>query len=291
MHLPTTTRIRATNSIILLCLLTIGGASAVDGHPRALVEFSDAAAGDSTCIQVGEELEYAVSYSFFSIGTVRFKILGKGVSNGRPIFKAQARIESNPGLSWLTEVHIQFYGEIDDSIFSHYWISEDSSKAGIGYHSLTFNYPDQYVVYRKGNISSSGNNKLDELDTVEVKRREEDGLSLFYYAREHARQVKQDTVSTFIDNKEAKTYIDFQNKIKDVDIDAVDYPVATVYFEGHADFVGVAGLTGGFRGWFSNDAARIPIVARLNVWIGSIKVELKSWTRPGWTPPKFTETH
>jgi len=51
----------------------------------------------------------------------------------------------------------------------------------------------------------------------------------------------------------------------------------------------VFGLTGGFSGQFSNDNARIPIIARMNVILGSIKVELKSWKREGWRPPKFVE--
>jgi hypothetical protein len=290
-HKLTTTRIIATVSISLIGLLFLGGAVFKGAKPEASADTLGVTPPDTaTCIQVGEELEYAVSYSFFSVGTVRFKILGKGVRDGRPIFKALARIESNPSLSWLTEVHIRFYAEIDDSVFSHYWISEDSSKSGIDYHSLTFDYPDHHVIYQKGNIDPSGLNKIDELDTVAVTTPVEDGLSLFYYARERLRQAKQDTVLTFIDNVEKKAYIDFQNKIEDVEIDAVKYPIETVYFDGHADFVGVVGLTGGFRGWFSNDAARIPIMARLNVWIGSIKVELKSWNRPGWVPPRYTES-
>ncbi len=292
MRVRATTRILATFAITLVSLLLVGGAVSKDRNCNAsAAPLRQSFPGEPTCIQVGEELEYAVSYSFFSIGTVRFKILDKGVRNGRPIFKTQAIIESNPSLSWLTEVHIRFYGETDDSVFSHYWISEDSSKSGINYHSLNFDYADRHVVYQKGNVSASGVKRTDELDTVAVTRREEDGLSLFYYAREHVRQIKQDTVPTFIDNQEKQTYINFQNKVEDVDIDAVKYPVETVFFDGHADFVGVAGLTGGFRGWFSNDAARIPIMARLNVWIGSIKVELKSWKRPGWSPPEYIEKH
>lgn len=246
---------------------------------------------EPTAMQVGEELEYAVSYSFFSIGTISFKILDKGIRNGRTVFKARAIIESNPNLNWLKEVHIRFYGEIDDSVFSHYWISEDSSASGIDYQSLTFIYDDGELVYQKGKIFPSGERKIAKMDTIRIGGRGQDGLSLFFYARENARQKKQATVQVFIDDKEANAHINFQDKVEDVDIDAVDYPVKTVFLDGKADFVGVAGMTGGFRGWFSNDAARIPMVARLNVWIGSIKVELKSWKRQGWQPPRYVESH
>lgn len=244
---------------------------------------------EPTFVQVGEELEYAVSYSFFSIGTVSFRILDKGVRNGRSIFKATAVIESNPSLNWLKEVHIRFYGEIDDSVFSHYWVSRDSSASSIDYHTLTFDYADSEMVYQRGYIYPSGEQKVERLDTIHVTHPGQDGLSLFFYAREHAREKKEETVPVFIDDKEKNAHINFQDKIEDADIDAVDYPVETVFLDGRADFEGVVGMTGGFRGWFSNDVARIPILARLNVWIGSIKVQLKSWKRPGWQPPRYQD--
>jgi hypothetical protein len=59
-----------------------------------------------------------------------------------------------------------------------------------------------------------------------------------------------------------------------------------VGFDGRADFVGIFGLTGGFEGWFSNDEARVPIMAKMKVLIGSVTIELMRWNRPGWTPPR-----
>ena len=277
------------NSLLVLSFFLTGAVGGHGASQRLEVQIPQLSSDDSTFLQVGEELEYAVSYSFFSIGTVSFKILDKGIRDGRSFFKAKAIIESNPSLNWLKEVHIRFYGEIDDSIFSRYWISEDSSSSGIDYHSLTFNYKNSDLVYEKGNVFPSGERKILKTDSIRVAGPSQDGLSLFFYAREHARQRMEVMVPTFIENKEANAHISFRDRIEDVEIDAVKYPVETVFLDGRADFVGVVGMTGGFRGWFSNDRARIPIVARLNVWIGSIKVELKSWKRTGWQPPKFVE--
>ncbi len=288
---PRTKRLLLLGGLLVISAAIFWG---FGGEPRARESGSSiqqAIAEDPTFLLVGEELEYNVSYSFFHIGTIYFKILDRETKNGRSIFTAKAVIESNPSLNWLKEVHIRFYGEMDDSMFSYYWISEDSSKSGVDFHSLTFEYDDSILVYRKGQIVTSGEQKVSQVDTVRIHGRDQDGLSLFFYARENARQKKKVDVLTVIENKELKTSINFQNKIEDVDIDAVDYPVETVFLNGNADFVGVVGMTGGFRGWFSNDSARIPIVARLNVWLGSIKVELKRWNRPGWMPPRYIESH
>jgi hypothetical protein len=73
------------------------------------------------------------------------------------------------------------------------------------------------------------------------------------------------------------------------EVDAIKYPVDVVHFEGEAGFVGIFGLTGGFEGWFSNDAAQVPILARMKVILGSVKIELIKWKRAGWTPPRAGE--
>ena len=58
------------------------------------------------------------------------------------------------------------------------------------------------------------------------------------------------------------------------------------FMDGKANFIGVFGLTGGFRGWFSDDAERVPIIAKLNVLVGSVTLELKEWKHGNWNPPK-----
>jgi hypothetical protein len=65
--------------------------------------------------------------------------------------------------------------------------------------------------------------------------------------------------------------------------------VDVVHFEGRADFEGIFGMTGDFEGWFSNDEARVPILAKMKVIIGNIRIELTKWNREGWKPPKFVE--
>jgi hypothetical protein len=66
----------------------------------------------------------------------------------------------------------------------------------------------------------------------------------------------------------------------------VEYPVDVVKFEGVAEFKGIFGLTGEFTGWFSNDDARVPIKANMEVIIGSVTIELMQWKRAGWLPPR-----
>lgn len=243
----------------------------------------------SAMLQVGEELEYKVSYSFFTIGTIRIQVKDKEQRNGRMVYKANAIIDSNPSLDWLVELHIRFATEMDEDVFSYSWVGDDSSKKEVNFRRFNFDYDQNRLLYEKGKKLSTGERKVESADTVKVIEKCQDGFSLFFYAREHALEKTQVNIPTFIENKQVSTFIDFLKERTDMDIDAVDYPVDVIKFEGKADYVGVFGMTGGFRGWFSNDDARIPIVARMNVILGSIKIQLMKWNRPGWQPPKYVE--
>jgi hypothetical protein len=243
----------------------------------------------SKMLEVGEELEYKVSYSFFNIGTIRTKILGKEERDGRMVYKTSAIIDSNPGLDWLVTLHIRFYSEMDGSVYSYRWIEDDSTKKETNYKIFRFDYAKKKSYLEAGKMLASGERKPETADTIAVDGSCQDGLSLFYYAREHVHEKNVHSVPTLIEKKQERTTINFTNTRTDADIDAVDYPVDVVSFDGKADYVGIFGLTGGFRGWFSNDDAAIPIVARMNVILGSIKIQLVRWNRPGWQPPRYME--
>jgi hypothetical protein len=237
-------------------------------------------------LMVGEELEYRVSYSFFDIGIVKTRVTDRWEKNGRVIYRAEILMDSSPGLRWLVDLHIRFQGTMDDEPYSYTWVSEDSTSSGVEFRTMDFDYGRSKMYYAWGRRPPHGSNSVSGRDTVPVRDRALDGMSLYYFARENVRQPRSWRLPTFVDNKEATTEIHFRDKREEIDIDAVDYPVRTVWFDGSAKFVGVFGLTGGFEGWFSDDEARIPIVGRLKVILGSVKVELISWKRGSWTPPR-----
>jgi hypothetical protein len=198
-------------------------------------------------------------------------------------------MDSNPSLSWLVDLHVRFYSEIDQDAFSYGWINEDSTSKSISYRKMRFDYENSKMYYEWEKKIPSGEFELKGADTVAITKNCQDGLSLFFYAREHAHQNMQVKIPTFIDTNEVTTNISFGVERSEEEIDAIDYPVDVVKLEGRADFVGVFGLTGAFEGMFSNDIAGIPITARLKVILGSIRVELRKWNRGDWMPPRSVE--
>jgi Protein of unknown function (DUF3108) len=269
--------------VLPLCCFIFFTASTADAGDPAEQEFSlEAPKG---MFFVGEDLLYEVSYSIFSLGTVRLKVLDSYTKDSTTIYKAKSFIDSYNVP--FVNLHYIFYSEIDSGMFSRFFSAYDTKDStSESYVNYTFDYSRGNVLVEKG-VKPSHLAESRQVDTISTKY--QDGLSLFYYARANVHSQKEVNVPSFVDEKKVSTYINFLNKTTSMEIDAVKYPIRTIEFKGRADFVGIFGLTGGFRGWFSDDSAAVPIVARMNVILGSIKLELIKWNRPGWIPPKAKE--
>ena len=99
------------------------------------------------------------------------------------------------------------------------------------------------------------------------------------------------SVPTLVEFELFQTDIVFTNVVSAVSIDAKDGDFETKELHGFAHFVesSLAGLSGKFRGWFSNDEAAIPLLAELNLSLGTADIELEQWSRGSWSPPFFRE--
>ena len=235
-------------------------------------------------IEVGEDITYVVKYLAFEIGEIRLKVLKEIVEDKDTLYSAIAYINSYDGIPFVN-LHQIYETKFDQKLISHYFkgtiLGEDTT-----YTKYDFNRSKKNIHIRKGRERT---NEVWTDSTSKYDRDYQDGLSLFYFARMNTGQQKKVNVPVFINEKHEKTYINFYKEVEDMDIDAVDYDIACVRLDGETEFRGVFGLTGYFEGWFSNDETAVPIVAKMQVIIGSITLELKQWKKKGWIPPKYID--
>jgi hypothetical protein len=243
---------------------------------------ASAAPGVDSLLQVGEELVYNVSYSSIDIGQVRIKLTEKKDVNGRATYVAMAYIDSYKGLPFV-DLHAIYEDAFDGSVYSTWFRSRLKEDQAWRSHVYQFDYPRKVVRIDEG---IWGSPTIEKRDSLRVDTLTQDGLSLFFLARTLLTSGRQVTIPVVVNQKKGDTQIDFRVERTEEEIDAIDYPVDVLHFSGEAGFVGILGLTGGFEGWFSNDGARVPILAKMKVILGSVRIELMSWTRPGWTPPR-----
>ena len=236
-------------------------------------------------MQIGEELTYVVKYSFFKLGEIKFKVLDKKEVNGKTIFSAAAYIDSYEDVPFVS-LHQIYQSYINKDYYSDFFRGIIKYEKYDSFTEYYFNYDSSKVRIIKGKYNPK-EIWTDSVGTVEKEY--QDGLSIFYYARMNSGQNKTVTEPIFVNEKKEKTIINFTSKVSGVSIDAVDYDISCVKLDGEAQFVSIFGLTGDFEGWFSNDEASIPIMAKLHVILGNITVELSNWKRKGWNPPNYSE--
>lgn len=235
-------------------------------------------------IVVGEDITYVVKYLAFEIGEIRLKVLKQVTEGSDTIYNSIAYINSYDGIPFVN-LHQIYETKFDTKQSSHYFkgtvLAEDTT-----YTKYYFNHSTKKIHIQQGKERTK---EIWTDSTTKYDRDYQDGLSLFYFARMRTGEQKKVYVPVFINEKYEKTYINFYKEVEDMDIDAVDYDISCVRLDGETEFRGIFGLTGYFEGWFSNDQYAIPIVAKMQVLIGSITLELKNWNRKEWMPPKYID--
>lgn len=234
-------------------------------------------------MEIGEDLLYVVKYSLFKLGEVRIKVIDKKEEKGITYYKTIAYIDSYPGIPFVN-LHQIYESNVDINYHSNYFRGLVKGDEYTTFTEYFFDYKRDMIKVKKGKVKPF-TIWTDSIGRAEKKY--QDGLSIFYYARMNLGKKYSIKVPCFVTEKKVNTNINFYNEAIPIEIDAVNYKIDCNYLDGNTDFISVFGLTGYFQGWFTNDEASIPVVAKMKVLIGNITLELKNWKRAGWNPPKF----
>ncbi len=272
--------------ILSLHLLLAGGsANLAASRPEGWRQAEDSTT--NRVLQVGEELVYNVSYASFDIGQVRVTMAAESLLDGQKIYKATAHIDSYEGIPFV-DLHSVYQTTIAADVHSLKFHSRTKKDMQWQQFFYGFDYPGRKITIVH---HPYGSESPDKRDTLRIDTLFQDGLSLFYFARMKLHSNRTFLIPTVVSEVQGKTTIEFRGERTHEEIDAVKYPIDLIHFDGDAGFVGIFGLTGGFEGSFSNDDACVPIVAKMKVLIGSVRIELMKWRRSGWEPPRYEEEH
>jgi hypothetical protein len=238
----------------------------------------------------GEELVYEVSWWVVKLGTIRLRVTDAIHDSAGPRLRARADIDSYAELPFA-DLHVMTETVMDTGCWSGEFIG--ITKDDDAWRTIRYDHSpdDTLLLVERGKTTDREDRRFTpaNVETLAVDPRYHDGLSILYYARANAGSGRKITVPTVIEGSRGSTVFEFTGERRGEEIGAVGYPVDVIGFTGVAEFSGIFGLSGDFEGWFSNDEARIPIRAGMGVILGSVEVELVSWRRDGWKPPKHPE--
>ncbi len=246
------------------------------------INFNNQEPVNKNALKTGEELTYVVKYLFIPLGEIKLKTIRKYNKDGKVIFETRADIKSYEGLPFV-DLESIYSSHVTGDYYSEFFFAIDKYSYGWTFTKYDFDYRKGFIVAQRGFRDGW---VIHYHDTIKIKQPVQDGLSIFYFARGFARQEKSMEILTFFKENLTTTKINFYKDSYPVKIDAVDYEIDCVRLDGVLGYTGIFGLTGKYEGYFTNDEAAIPIKASLKVIIGNINVELKSWKRNDWKPPR-----
>jgi hypothetical protein len=236
---------------------------------------------ESAFILPGEELLYEVSY--LGIKLCKIKIVTEKIDfvGKVPAYKAKAYIDT------YRIPYVNFNGVfeswIDRSlIFTNQIVINSKLRNNPWeYQKVLFDYKGSNVIHGKWQNSRQIYDKK-----FTTKEKWCDPISLLFLVRNYANQKKYFKVATMMDVRNFYVSLNITGRRENIDIDACNYPVRSVYLNGNADFKGVYGLSGNFEGWVSDDDSRVPLKGKVDVTIGKVTIELIKWKRLSWMPPR-----
>ena len=228
--------------------------------------------------QIGEELTYKVSWGFIRLGTVRLSILDTVQIDGVKTYQARLDIDSNPWLVFVN-MHSTFESYLMDSTFPRLLICDERIE-NKEYHSrYEFDYKNEEIIIHHEGIENP-DKIIDK--RLPLNKELQDGMSIIFYARANCHLEKSEQLTVFYAAQEGTLDINFTGQSDSIEVSFADEKMSAYYIKGEANFKAIAGFGGKYEGWFSTDKRHVPLAARMEVFIGSVYLELEDYKN--WRP-------
>lgn len=215
-----------------------------------------------------EVFTYEVRYSFFKLGEVKVEIVSDTLYNGQKSWHLRSIITSNPAIPFVGEEenHYNSIFSLRDSMFQvqEFWtdnVDEDE-------------FRDSEYIFDREKEKVYAYEKDQPRDTLALEELASSGHAIFYLGRLTAGTDSVLKVPIYL-NREMK-YMTLTNttKIEKREYDAFPHEVETYYSEGETDIDGPFGFSGEFESWYLTDDLRVPVEARVKVWLGNSRIKL-----------------
>lgn len=225
-----------------------------------------------------EYLEYHAFWGFINLGSI--KIWTK-TENG--YVKSSFQMDSNPWLFFIS-IHYGFESEFKaDSLLDAKFLIYETKR---GRKVVT-------IFERKGDKILATQKDIETGEIIEVLEKNTrsfyNGIAAFYLTRQLLGTGEELTIPILIqlDVKDVKISFPPEN----TSIKFLNSSVRTKKVTGFVPFVAeeIAGVTGDFIAYYSDDSAKIPIRAYFKTSLGNVKVELVKWNRKNWQLPQIAD--
>jgi hypothetical protein len=223
--------------------------------------------------QIGEELTYKVSWNFIRLGTLKLSIVDTSNINGVLTHQTKLKIDSNPWL-FFVNMHSFFESFLMENAYPLLLICEEEIDSEEYNSQYMFDYDNKEIIVHYEGVENP-DNSIDT--TLVLKDKVQDGMSMIFYARQNCHRIERENKNVFYQAQEGVLDINLTGKIDSIEVSFIDDKVPAFYLNGEAHFTAIAGFGGAYEGWFSTDEQHVPLVGRMEVFVGSVYLELEEW--------------
>lgn len=223
---------------------------------------------------VEERFTYEVRYGFLRLGNVSVYLKGDTVYQETDAIHMVTEMVSNRRLPIIgyKEAHYHNLLAFNDTIPYGLRFWQNSM-----HRDLTERYVYEFD-YPGGNVYSF--EEGEPVDTMDLDRPADSGPAVMYYARLFAGTDHRTSYPIYIDHEKSQVRMHFTSRKESYDSPAFpDEDVQAYYMSGNAEFEGPFGFSGDFTAYFKDDELRIPLEARVSIWLGSVRVRLVEYER------------
>ncbi len=224
---------------------------------------------------VKETFTYEVKYGFFKLGKVEVTLLSDTLYEGRQMKHLYTEIRSNPKIPFMgTEIDqfhsLFFVNEEGLPVTATYWKDNVDEEE---YNEIRYDFDREngIVTYKEEDNSR---------DTLALEEPATAGHIIFYFSRLFAGSDSSSTMPVYVTKRKGYIHMENPSNIEMRNYRPFDEPVATYLSRGTTENIdGPFGFSGDFRAWYLADDLRVPLEARVRVFLGNAIVRIIEYKR------------
>lgn len=226
-------------------------------------------------LSVKETFRYEIKFGFFKLGRVDVTLQSDTLYNGSMHKHLLAIIRTNSKLPLVGTEHNEYNSlfTLNDSgypVTSLYWKDDVDENLS---HEIVYKFERDsgFVTYKEED------NTRDTLSLVEPATA---GEVIFYFSRLFAGSDSTFRLPVYVTRKLGYIIGKNSKEVEFRNYPAFDKPILAYKLEGSTeDIDGPFNFSGDFRAWFLADDLRVPLEARVRVFIGNVMVKLVEYKR------------
>lgn len=226
-------------------------------------------------VQWRERLTYKVSYGGLYLGNVIVNPFRPHEYQGRKVWLGSSIVKSNPDLWIVGDREEHFWGIIDQNdttIFEYHYWKDDIDDRKEKEEQYIADYPKRQVTY----ILKGDTTIVKDIDEPKVF-----GMGFFMISRMHANLGELLRIPIVVSGEDKNINVQYGSPSDTTlwisPVEGINDTLSAIPVKATANIKGPFGFNGNFSGFYSADERRIPLEARLKVWLGRVNVTLEKY--------------